>query len=263
MKIIKKLKFFAGILIYIFNIYNRVYTEYMIVNLNNKGEKNMAFQKIGKNKLLREKIYDMLKEAIVSGELKPGERIIESKLAKDIGISRTPIREAIRLLESEGYLESMDSGGVRIVEITEEDIKDWSEIKSVLNELAVIKAIDNITDQEIKELEKDLEEVEKTINNSNNGTDEIIERNTDFHQRIFAASGNDLIKNISYEYQKYTYIMRNCLSQIEGRKKQALKEHKKILKAIKKRNKEKAIKLSKEHSESSKKALLKKIRKEE
>lgn len=220
----------------------------------------MAFQKIERKTLLREKIYDMLKEAISSGELKPGERIIESRLAKDIGISRTPIREAIRLLESEGYLESMENGGVRVTEITEEDIKEWSEIKSVLNELAVMKTIDRISKEEIEKLKIDLEKVEKVLEEGENiDNEEIISWNADFHQRIFEASGNSLIKSISKEYQKYTYIMRKYLSQIEGRHEQALKEHKEILRAIVEKNKEEAIRLSKEHSESSKNALLKMI----
>lgn len=216
----------------------------------------MDFDDIGCKTLLRDKIYNKLKEAIVSGELGPGERVIESKLANEIGISRTPIREAIRRLESEGYLESMRRGGVKVTKITEEDIKEWSEIKNTLNELAVKKAVERITDEEIDDLEECLIKAEERYEKDPNDKTGVIRHNANFHQKLFDISGIELIKNISSGYQKYTYMMRKYLAEIKGRQKRAIAEHRELFEAIKKRDKEKAIEISKRHSENSKKELL-------
>lgn len=221
----------------------------------------MAFNKLERKTLLRDKIYEMLKEAIFSGELEPGERIIETRLADEMGISRTPIREAIRHLESEGYIESMNNGGVKVSEITEDDIIEWHEIKLVFDELAMKKTIDNVTEEVIEILKEDLNEVEKALNQENIDDEEIINLNTDFHDKMYEIGGNKMIKTIKDDYQKYNYMMRKYLSKIEGRHQQALLEHKEILKAIIDRDKEKAVRLSKEHRESGKQALLDKLKK--
>lgn len=221
----------------------------------------MVINKLGNKELLRDKIYEMLKEAIYTGELEPGERIVETRLADEIGISRTPIREAIRRLESEGYIDALDNGGVKVAEITEDDIKEWNEIKLVFDQLAVKKVIDNMTDEVIQDLKEDLEKVEEALKKDNINDEEIIDFNTDFHDKMYEISGNKLIKTIKDNYQKYNYMMRKYLSKIEGRHHQALMEHKEILEAIINKDKEKAVMLSKKHSESSKKALLDKLSK--
>ena len=176
-----------------------------------------------------------------------------------MGISRTPIREAIRHLESEGYIESMDNGGVKVSEITEDDIKEWHEIKLVFDELAMRKAIDNITEEVIEILKEDLDKVEEAIKQKSIDDEEIINLNTDFHNKMYEISGNKLIKTIKDDYQKYNYMMRKYLSKIEGRHQQALLEHKQILEAIINRDKERAVELSRKHRESSKEALLDKL----
>lgn len=219
----------------------------------------MTFDKLKRENPLRNKIYDMLKEAIFSGELEPGERIIETRLADETGISRTPIREAIRHLESEGYIEPADNGGVKVSEITEDDIKEWHEIKLVFDELVIKKVVDNITEEVIELLKEDLDKVEEAIKENNINDEEIINLNTDFHDKMYEISGNKLIKTIKDDYQKYNYMMRKCLSKIEGRHQKALLEHKQILEAIINEDKEKAIELSRKHGKSSKRALLNKL----
>ena len=237
-------------------VYRMQKTLVLKINILDHGGIVMDFEDIGCKTLLRDKIYNKLKEAIVSGELGPGERIIETKLAEEIGISRTPIREAIRRLESEGYLESMRRGGVKVTKITEEDIKEWSEIKNTLNELAVKKAVERIKDEEIEELEECLIKAEQIYEKDPTDKTGVIRFNANFHQKLFEISGIELIKNISSEYQKYTYMMRKYLAEIEGRQKRAITEHRELFEAIKERDKEKAIAISKRHSENSKKELL-------
>lgn len=221
----------------------------------------MVISKLENKKLLRDKIYEMLKEAIYTGELEPGERIVETRLAEEIGISRTPIREAIRKLESDGYIDALENGGVKVAEITEDDIIEWNEIKLVFDQLAVKKAIDNISSSMIEKLKDDLNKVEAALKKDEIDDEEIIDFNTSFHDKIYQISGNKLIRTIKDNYQKYNYMIRKYLSKIEGRHHKALIEHKEILEAIIAKDKEKAAELSKKHSENGKKALLEKLEK--
>ena len=148
---------------------------------------------------------------------------------------------------------------VKVTKITEEDIKEWSEIKNTLNVLAVRKAVERITDQEIKELEKCLIRAEEQYKKDPTDKRGVIRYNAHFHQKLFEISGIELIKNISSEYQKYTYMMRKYLAEIEGRQRRAISEHRELFEAIEKKDKKKAIDIIKKHSENSKKELLEHI----
>jgi len=217
----------------------------------------MPIEQIEEKTLLRKKIYDMLKEAIISGELEPGERIIELELAEKIGISRTPIREAIRQLESKGYFESIEKGGVRVAKISEKEIKDWSEIKNVLNEFAIKKAVNNITYEQLEELEKVLEDIKDAVEEENES--KISLKNERFHEIIFEASNNGLIKSIGKEFQNYSLLLRSYLSHFTTRRENAYIEHKKIFEALKNKDQNEAVKLMREHSKNSKEALLEQL----
>ncbi len=219
----------------------------------------MYINEIEKRVPLRIEVYEMIKEAIVTGELEPGERIIESKLAEEVGISRTPIREAIRLLESEGYITCISNGGVKVSEITEEDIRDWSEIKMVLDELAMKKAIENITSEQLKEMEELLDEMKKLLKDGDKNKGKIVDSGTEFHQKIFEASGNKMILAISKDYQKFTLRLRNIIVKEKSRREEAWQEHKMIFEAIKNKNSQRAIELIRNHSHSVSGELLNKF----
>lgn len=104
-------------------------------------------------KPLREVIFDTLREAIIAGELKPGERLMEVKLAEKMGVSRTPVREAIRKLELEGLVEMLPRKGAHVAELSVKDIMDVLEVRATLDGLATALAAERITDEEIKKLE--------------------------------------------------------------------------------------------------------------
>lgn len=111
---------------------------------------------------LRDVVFHTLREAILKGELKPGERLMELQLASKLGVSRTPIREAIRMLEQEGLAVTIPRRGAEVARMTEKDMKDVLQIREVLDELAVRLACDNITKEEIKELEKQMLQFENS-----------------------------------------------------------------------------------------------------
>lgn len=105
---------------------------------------------IEKNKSMREKVYDTLKQMIIDGVIKPGERIIETEYSNKFQISRTPIREAIRMLELEGLVESQTTGGVIVKTLTREEISEIYKIRIALESLIIEEIIKKINNQDIK-----------------------------------------------------------------------------------------------------------------
>ena len=107
---------------------------------------------------LRDVVFNTLRQAILRGELKPGERLMEIQLANKLGVSRTPIREAIRKLELEGLVLMIPRKGAEVAEITEKNMRDVLEVRKALEELAVQLACEKITAEEIDEMKKAAEE---------------------------------------------------------------------------------------------------------
>ena len=101
---------------------------------------------------LRDVVFNTLREAILKGDLKPGERLMELQLASKLGVSRTPIREAIRMLEQEGLAVTMPRKGAEVAKMTLKDMEDVLEIREALDELAVRIACEKITDEQLKRL---------------------------------------------------------------------------------------------------------------
>ena len=100
---------------------------------------------------LRDVVFNTLREAILKGELKPGERLMELQLASKLGVSRTPIREAIRMLEQEGLAVTVPRRGAEVARMTEKDMEDVLQIRAALDELAVQLATEQITDEQFEE----------------------------------------------------------------------------------------------------------------
>ena len=111
---------------------------------------------------LRDVVFNTLRQAILRGELKPGERLMEIQLANKLGVSRTPIREAIRKLELEGLVLMIPRKGAEVAEITEKSLKDVLEVRRALEELAVEIACEKMTAQQIEELKAAAKEFEVT-----------------------------------------------------------------------------------------------------
>ena len=114
---------------------------------------------------LRDVVFHTLREAILKGELKPGERLMELQLASKLGVSRTPIREAIRMLEQEGLAVTIPRKGAEVAKMTEKDMEDVLQIREVLDELAVSLACDNISEEEMQDMVR--EEVQRQLSEKN------------------------------------------------------------------------------------------------
>ena len=112
---------------------------------------------------LRDVVFKTLRQAILRGELKPGERLMEIKLANKLGVSRTPIREAIRKLELEGLVLMIPRRGAEVAEITEKSLNDVLEVRKALEELAVQLACERMDEEGLEALKKAAKEIEESL----------------------------------------------------------------------------------------------------
>ncbi|MEK5083213.1 GntR family transcriptional regulator [Bacillus sp. FSL H8-0515] len=183
--------------------------------------------------------YNQLKKMIFNGTFKPGERINETQLAKSFGVSRSPIREAMRLLEKDGLLKADERNGFSITSLTAKDVDEIYKIRIPLEQLAVELVIDEADEEELATLEKQLEETEKAIQNGMEDT-EIISLNQKFHDMLVDFSHNRHLKNLLEHVNDLIHFCRILNYTGDHRAETILSEHRKIFAEVKKKNKEAA-----------------------
>lgn len=210
--------------------------------------------KLDNYKPLREVVFEALREAIIQGRLKPGERLMEIQLAEELGVSRTPVREAIRKLELEGFVAMIPRKGAYVAGITVKDIVDVFEVRAALEALAAGLAAERITEEELEELERSVLMIAEATQTKN--IDTIVERDTSFHELIYRASRNQRLIQIVTHLQEQIQRFRTVSLSQPGRTKVAVEEHKKIVEAISARNVELAQQLAREHIENAEQSLL-------
>ena len=154
---------------------------------------------------LRDVVFNTLREAILKGELKPGERLMELQLAAKLGVSRTPIREAIRMLEQEGLAVTVPRKGAEVAKMTEKDMEDVLVIRATLDELAVELACDAITEEQLAQLQRARREFENRILSKD--LKKIAQADVDFHDAIYQATGNArlmaMLSNLREQMYRY------------------------------------------------------------
>lgn len=154
---------------------------------------------------LRDVVFNTLRQAILKGELEPGERLMEIQLAQKLGVSRTPIREAIRKLELEGLVIMIPRKGAEVARITEKDMRDVLEVRGTLEELAVLLACKNMTDDIIQELRMANKMFESAIVSKD--VVKIVDADVNFHDLIYKATDNQrlmqIISNLSEQMYRY------------------------------------------------------------
>jgi len=206
----------------------------------------------------RDKVYSILSKAIFRGDLKPGQRLVESKLAKLMKVSRTPIREAIIELVQKGLAVPSPPKGVKVAPLpTTEELIEFYDINGVLRGLAARKAACNIAPQEIKHLQEIILQSEQSLKKGS--LKEIFKLNKKFHQIIEKSSNNkELLFLLDNVYKRSRERFSEILSR-KKRQKKSIEEHKVILEAIIKKDEELAEQLMKKHIENGKKDLLQQI----
>ena len=154
---------------------------------------------------LRDVVFNTLRQSILKGELEPGERLMEIQLAQKLGVSRTPIREAIRKLELEGLVVMIPRKGAEVARITEKDMRDVLEVRGTLEELAVSLACKNMSDDIIQELRMANKLFESAIVSKD--VVKIVDADVNFHDVIYKATDNQrlmqIISNLSEQMYRY------------------------------------------------------------
>lgn len=194
---------------------------------------------------LRDVVFNTLRRAILRGELKPGERLMEIQLANKLGVSRTPIREAIRKLELEGLVLMIPRKGAEVAEITEKNLRDVLEVRCALEELAVQLACDRIDKSGVKELRAAAGRFRDMLGSDD--ITQIAEADEAFHDVIFKATDNgrliQLLNNLREQMYRYRieYLKKKeCYPQL-------LEEHETIIEAIEAHDKDKATLITGQH----------------
>ena len=203
---------------------------------------------------LRDVVFNTLRDAILKGELVPGERLMEKQLAERMGVSRTPIREAIRKLELEGLVVMIPRKGAEVATITEKDIKDVLEVRAALEELAVKIACEKMTDEELEKLKQTMEEFyEASINRE---VDTLIQKDVEFHDIIFNATENEkliqIINNLREQIYRYRVEYIRKMEDFSV----LVKEHEQIVNHIENRNVKAAQTVAVQHIENQERAVI-------
>ncbi|MBU5485221.1 GntR family transcriptional regulator [Clostridium sp. MSJ-11] len=217
------------------------------------------FEKIDDNdsRSAREIILEELRAAIFDKKLKPGDRLVENNIAKSMGVSRTPVREALRQLEIEGLAINIARKGTLVKGISKEDAMEIYDIREVLEGLAVRKACLNISRIEILRLKEIIETMRRCIDENDN--DNYIKSHNEYNKIILKSSKNKrLIEKLEHIYE-YLKSMRKISLANNVRKEKALLEHKGIVEAIEKGDESLAERLAREHVINAKNAFIGKI----
>jgi DNA-binding GntR family transcriptional regulator len=194
---------------------------------------------------LRNKVFNYIKSQILNGQLKHGDAIIESKMAEELGVSRTPIREAIQLLEMEGLVESTPNKGIVILGISAQDVQDIYAIRCLVEGLAARWATGRLTSAQIKELKKTLDLMEFYANKDD--MNELTELDNHFHQLIYKASGSRILKQTLGTLHQFVQLARLESLMVPHRLEDTLHEHRAILSAFLEKDPTKAEKAMSDH----------------
>ena len=194
---------------------------------------------------LRLQVYRSLREAIVTGKLKAGERIVEDKVCADLGVSRSPLREALRRLEGEGLVSILPRRGAIVTEVTDRDGVSLFAVREVLEGLAAREAAMHITVDELAELENICRDMAARIQAKD--ATHIVALNQQFHETIAKASRNRWVRDFLTGIRAHTRRIYRSSIDTPGRAPNSLAEHLLILEALKKGDLDAADELARRH----------------
>jgi DNA-binding GntR family transcriptional regulator len=223
------------------------------------SEKRLLPVNLDSYKPLRELVLEAIREAIKNGTLQPRERLMEIQLADDLGVSRTPVREALRKLEQEGFIVMVPRKGAYVSDLSMKDVADVFEIRAALDGLAGGLAAERITDEELELMERMLVEKGEAINH--NDIDKLVEADTKFHEAMYMASRNERLSNIISNLREQIQRFRLTSLSVPGRREDSLKEHRELLEAIQARDVQLARQLAQEHIENAENVLIDSLKK--
>ena len=207
---------------------------------------------------LRERIVATIRSAIINGQLKPGSRIAETEFAERFGISRTPIREAFRQLETEGFITVQPRKGAIVASFSAQDVSDFYDLKVILEGYAARLATMALTEEEIDRMDT----LNKMMEAASAKKDirKVLDLHNEFHNTFLRAAGNDrlhqIVQTMVAQFQRYRMILA-----VPGKVEGSIDQHKEIVDAFRKRDPDLAEKLVQKNALYGKKILLKEFSK--
>jgi len=184
---------------------------------------------------IREQVYKRISDLILSGRIAPSERIVENKLANQLGVSRTPVREALHILEMEGFLIPLPRIGYQVKELQWDEVAEICEIRKVNEALAARWAIERITPEILNSLQDNLDAAEADVRGG--FPERFIARDADFHETIVRASGSRRLMEISQILRRHMFLYRiESISKTADGAMRAIESHRVILERLKARD---------------------------
>jgi DNA-binding GntR family transcriptional regulator len=214
--------------------------------------------RIDNHMTLRERIVETVRNAIVNGQLAPGTRIAEPELAEKFGISRTPIREAFRQLESEGFITVVPRKGAIVASLSQHDIADFYDLKMVLEGYAARCAVKTLKESDLVKMETVNRQIEAA--SQKNDLRRLLDLHNEFHDIFLRSCGNEklhaIVQNLVMQFRRFRLILA-----MPGRIEGSIRQHWEIIDAFRKRDPELAEDLVRRNALYGKKILLRELAK--
>ena len=208
---------------------------------------------ISRAKSLKEKAYDKLKELISTGALEPGALHNEKRLAEALGVSRTPVREALLELSREGMVTFVPGKGVEICKFTAQQVREVFEIRRIIEGYIIKKIASRLTDADIKEIDRNINKQEKMLPKTERQA--FIEYDKQFHLYLASKIRNQQIESILDNLRDQMHLMGIRAIEDESRMKQVIEEHRAVFTGLKERNPQKAFNALINHLENTEKTI--------
>ena len=198
-----------------------------------------------KKENLGTQVFEKVKGMILRGEIPPGIRIIENEVADSMGISRTPVREAVHRLAAEGFVNQLPKGGYAVRGLTVSGVEETFDIRSTLESFAAFLAVKRFADEELSPLEEKIDEFQRCLDG--NDLSELTRINTDFHELLYALSRSPRLIKMIHDLRDDIFLLRKLMLNSADMARLSNKDHREMIRAMKKRDCGKVEKLVKEH----------------
>jgi len=209
---------------------------------------------------LKEVVFRVLREAIIQGELSPGSRLLEIQLSEQLGVSRTPVREALQMLKEEGLVDIIPRKGAVVAGITEKQMKDVLEVRVAMEELAVRLCAERITQSALLELEEAEKAFEESFGLSDVNNCALCDEK--FHSIISEATGNKSLVMMLSAFREQMYRFRVAYLMREEFHETLVREHRDILNAIRANNASAAVAVLRRHIDGQQSMVLEMVKNE-
>ena len=183
---------------------------------------------------LSSRVFHTIREDILNGKYQANEELKEKSIGEEMGVSRTPVREALRQLELEGLVHIIPNKGAFVENVTLKDIKDIYEIRSLLEGLCARWAANNITKEQLEELEETV--FLSDFHFSKENWDQMVELDNRFHEIVYEACGSKELTRVLRDYHHYLQRIRKITLEQKTRARASMDEHCKIAEALKARD---------------------------